>query len=68
MKTLETTPLEADEKEYKYYAPEVGLLIDSGLKLVKYGMKGQSQWQRKPGGRRRENQLAFACRPDVKES
>lgn len=39
LKTRETTPLEEDEKEHKYYAPGVGLLIDEGMKLVKYGKK-----------------------------
>ena len=37
LKTRETTPLEPDEREHKYYAPGVGLLIDGNLKLVKYG-------------------------------
>jgi len=37
LKTEETTPLEPDSKEYKLYAPGVGLLVDGGLKLVKYG-------------------------------
>ena len=39
LKTRETTPLEPDEKEHKFYAPEVGLLIDGGMKLVKFGQK-----------------------------
>jgi hypothetical protein len=43
-KTLETTPLEPDTKESKWYAPGVGLLIDGNLKLVKHGkMKAQKQ-------------------------
>jgi hypothetical protein len=33
----ETTPLEPGAKEYKQYAPGVGLLQDGSLKLVKYG-------------------------------
>ena len=37
LKVAETTPLEPNEKEYKYYAPGVGLLQDGSLKLVKYG-------------------------------
>jgi len=37
LKTLETTPLEPDEKEYKLYAKGVGLIVDANLKLVKYG-------------------------------
>jgi hypothetical protein len=39
LKTLETTPLEPKEKSYKHYAPGVGLIQDSDLKLVRYGMK-----------------------------
>jgi hypothetical protein len=37
VKVKETTPLEPDTTEYKTYAPEVGLLADGGLKLVKFG-------------------------------
>ncbi len=37
LKTEETTPLEPRNKEYKYYASEVGLVRDGSLKLVKYG-------------------------------
>jgi hypothetical protein len=37
LKTEETTPLEEDEKEHKFYAPGVGLLIDGPVKLIKYG-------------------------------
>lgn len=36
LKTKETTPLEKGT-EYKLYAPEVGLIVDGGLKLTKYG-------------------------------
>lgn len=36
LKTEETTPLEAG-KEYKYYAPEIGIIQDGSLKLIKYG-------------------------------
>lgn len=36
LKVEETTPLEPGEKEYKYYAPDVGLLQDEDLKLVDY--------------------------------
>jgi hypothetical protein len=39
VKTLETTPLESDNKEYKVYAPGVGLVKDSELVLVRYGFK-----------------------------
>jgi hypothetical protein len=38
LKTEETTPLEAKTKEYKYYAPGIGLIKDENLLLVKYGM------------------------------
>jgi hypothetical protein len=38
LKTEETTPLEPDEKEYKFYAAGVGLLQDGSLKLAKYGI------------------------------
>jgi hypothetical protein len=37
LKTKETTPLEKGT-EYKLYAPEVGLIVDGGLKLTKHGM------------------------------
>ena len=35
LKTEETTPLEPHAKEYKYFAPGVGLIQDADLKLVK---------------------------------
>jgi hypothetical protein len=37
LKVEETTPLEPDSKGYKYYAPGIGLVQDSDLKVVKYG-------------------------------
>ncbi len=37
LKTEETTPLEPDEKEYKYYAPEIGMVKYGEMVLVKYG-------------------------------
>ncbi|HTL80155.1 MAG TPA: hypothetical protein VL651_00545 [Bacteroidia bacterium] len=37
LKTEETTPLEIGDKEYKLYAPGVGLLKDEDLILVEYG-------------------------------
>ena len=37
VKIEETTPLEPQSKEYKYYAPQVGLIQDGDLKLVKHG-------------------------------
>lgn len=40
LKVEETTPLEPDEKEYKYYAAGIGLVQDGNSKLVKHG-KGE---------------------------
>lgn len=37
VKMEETNPVEGNEKEYKIYAPGVGLIVDGGLKLVEYG-------------------------------
>ncbi len=37
MKTEETSPLEPGEREYKIYAPGVGLIQDETALLVKYG-------------------------------
>lgn len=37
LKVEETTPLEPKAEEYKYYAPNIGLIKDGGLVLVKYG-------------------------------
>ncbi len=37
MKVEESSALSVFEKEYKYYAPEVGLIRDEDLTLVKYG-------------------------------
>lgn len=39
LKVEETTPLEPGVKEFKYYAPGVGLVQDGSLKLVRYGPK-----------------------------
>jgi predicted lipase len=36
LKTEETNPLEPNEKEYKFYAPGIGLVQEEGLKLVNY--------------------------------
>jgi hypothetical protein len=36
LKTEETNPLEPDEKEFKFYAPGIGLIQDEALKLVKH--------------------------------
>jgi hypothetical protein len=37
LKVEETTPLEPDVKEYKLYAPGVGLVQDGALRLIKFG-------------------------------
>jgi hypothetical protein len=37
LKTKETTPLEPKSKEYKIYAPGVGLIKDGDLVLTGYG-------------------------------
>lgn len=39
MKTRESSPLDPGVKEYKFYAPGVGLLKDGAMKLVSAGMK-----------------------------
>lgn len=38
MKIEETTPLEPKDKEFKLYAPGIGLIKDENLLLVKYGI------------------------------
>jgi hypothetical protein len=38
LKTRETTPLEPDVIEYKYYAPGIGLVQEESLKLTKHGI------------------------------
>ena len=37
MKIKEGTALDVNESEYKYYAPEIGLIRDEDLLLTKYG-------------------------------
>lgn len=37
LKVQETTPLESFVKEHKFYAPDVGLVQDGSLKLVRHG-------------------------------
>ena len=37
MKVEETTPLEPGKKEYKYYAPGIGLVQEGSMKLVQHG-------------------------------
>ena len=37
LKVEETTPLEPGVKEYKLYAPGIGIVRDGSLTLVKYG-------------------------------
>lgn len=41
LKVEETTPMEPDNKEYKYYAPGIGLVRDGGLLLTKHGFPGK---------------------------
>ena len=41
LKIEETTPLEPGNREYKFYAPGIGLVQDGALKLVQYGMAGR---------------------------
>jgi hypothetical protein len=36
LKTEETNPLKPGEKEYKFYAPQIGLIQDEALKLVRH--------------------------------
>ena len=36
LKTEETNPLEPGEREYKFYAPRIGLIQDEALKMVKH--------------------------------
>lgn len=43
LKTEETTPLEPNTREYKYYAPDIGLIKDGELLLVSYGIKGSEE-------------------------
>jgi hypothetical protein len=37
LKVEDTTPLEPGVKEYKYYAPGIGLVKDGAVELVKHG-------------------------------
>jgi hypothetical protein len=43
LETLETTPLEPDAREKKYYAPGIGLVVDGSLRLVSYGPQAQKR-------------------------
>lgn len=43
LRVEETTPLERGEREYKLYAPGVGLLQDESLELVRVEQQGQSR-------------------------
>jgi hypothetical protein len=36
LKTEETNPLKPDEKEFKFYAPGIGLIQEEAIKLVNY--------------------------------
>jgi hypothetical protein len=37
LKTLETSPLEPDTRDYKFYAPGIGLVRDPTVQLVRHG-------------------------------
>lgn len=37
LKTMESTPLDSNDKEFKIYAPGIGLVQDENLLLTKYG-------------------------------
>ncbi len=39
LQTEETTPLETGEREFKFYAPGVGLIRDGSLTLVRFGAR-----------------------------
>ena len=41
LKTEETSGINPKEKGTKFYAPNVGLIFDAGMKLVKFGQKGK---------------------------
>jgi hypothetical protein len=41
LKVKETTPLEPGNVEYKLHAPDVGLVQDGSLRLVRYGFLKQ---------------------------
>jgi hypothetical protein len=43
LKVEETTPLEPGEREYKHYAPGIGLIQDGSLMLVKYGQSEKAK-------------------------
>jgi len=46
LKIEETTPLEPGVKEYKLYAPGIGLISDGSLKLVKHGLAASTGGKR----------------------
>lgn len=41
LKTQESTAINPSEKEFKHYAPGIGLIQDEDLRLVEYGVKGR---------------------------
>jgi hypothetical protein len=43
VKIVETTPLEPDTQDHKYYAAGIGLVQDGKAKLTKHGFKGKKQ-------------------------
>ena len=40
LETIETSPLEPTAQDFKWYAPDVGLVKSNTLKLVEYGYIG----------------------------
>lgn len=43
LKTADTTPLEPEVTEYKYFAPGIGLVRDDNLELIKHGFLDRSK-------------------------
>lgn len=41
LKTMESSALNPSEKEYKFYAPGIGIIRDEDARLVKYGFVGR---------------------------
>ena len=39
LETIETSPLEPTSEDFKWYAPNIGLVKSNTLKLIEYGYK-----------------------------
>lgn len=63
VKTKETTPIESGT-EYKLYAPGVGLIVDSGLKLVKHGKNIEKVESKAGAGAKANSPQAAEAKPD----